>query len=149
MTRMPVDFGYDMTFVLFFEQSYLKMSSVCFGKKLIKVSFYPPNLYKCQAFAPVTPQNLIVLLNLVCLHLYICTEKRIALAVCWLKLRHSLVITAISMTKLCNLFLVVRQAMCAPPDPTGWSSGLDATRAKGKTFSGNHVQSGQGQSMYI
>jgi len=53
------------------------------------------------------------------------------------------------MPELCNLFVVVRQAVRAPPDPTGRNSGLDTTRAEGKTFSGNHVQSGQRQSMHI
>lgn len=51
------------------------------------------------------------------------------------------------MTEWCNLFLVVRQAVCAPPDPMGRNSGVDTTRAKGKTISGDNVQSGQGQSM--
>lgn len=53
------------------------------------------------------------------------------------------------MTEWCNFFLVVRQAVCTPPDPTGRNSGVDATRAKGKTFSGDNVQFGQGQSMYF
>lgn len=105
--------------------------------KLMLVSCYPPNLHESHTFSLSLP-----IFYLLCLHVNICTG-------CCIALKLEVGRSARSVRLNCEIsFPVVRKAVLTSPHPRRRSSSLDTTRAEGETFSGDHVQSGQGQSMF-